>query len=112
MLLYRIKCSAGAAPLAGFIYLIFNSRFDWLKGTLGLVVHTARQKLDSESSRYRSTAPVPRQWLLPPADSPRLGIHHANMPRAPRIAGCTPRSPWAYAPACRTELLPVRRPRS
>jgi acyl-lipid omega-6 desaturase (Delta-12 desaturase) len=43
--MYRSKCSVVAAPLAGFIYLIFNPRFTWLKGTIGLVAHTVRQKL-------------------------------------------------------------------
>ena len=43
--IYRIKCSVRAAPLAGFIYLIFNPRFTWLKGSIGLLVHTVRQKL-------------------------------------------------------------------
>lgn len=43
--MYRVKCSVAAAPLAGFIYLIFNPRFTWLKGSIGLVAHTLRQKL-------------------------------------------------------------------
>ncbi|HVW70291.1 MAG TPA: fatty acid desaturase [Steroidobacteraceae bacterium] len=42
--LYRFKCGVAAAPLAGFIYLIFNPRFTWLKGSIGLVLHTVRQK--------------------------------------------------------------------
>jgi len=42
--MYRSKCSVIAAPIAGFIYLIFNPRFTWLKGTIGLLIHTARQK--------------------------------------------------------------------
>ncbi len=43
--LYRFKCGVIAAPLAGFIYLIFNPRFTWLKGTLGLLSHIVRQKV-------------------------------------------------------------------
>lgn len=43
--LYRSKCSVVAAPLAGFIYLIFNPRFTWLKGSIGLVAYTVRRKL-------------------------------------------------------------------
>jgi acyl-lipid omega-6 desaturase (Delta-12 desaturase) len=43
--MYRNKCSVVAAPLAGFIYLIFNPRFTWLKGTIGMIVHTIRQKV-------------------------------------------------------------------
>ena len=42
---YRCKCSVLAAPLAGFIYLIFNPRYTWLKGTIGLVIHTLKRKL-------------------------------------------------------------------
>jgi len=43
--MYRFKCSVVAAPLAGFIYLIFNPRFTWLKGSIGLLIHMLRQKL-------------------------------------------------------------------
>lgn len=43
--LYQSKCSVAAAPLAGFIYLIFNPRFTWLKGSIGLVIYTVRRKL-------------------------------------------------------------------
>ncbi|MGC8520016.1 MAG: fatty acid desaturase family protein [Steroidobacteraceae bacterium] len=42
---YRIKCSVLAAPLAGFVYLVFNPRFTWLKGSIGLLIHVARQKV-------------------------------------------------------------------
>jgi len=54
--LYRFKCSAAAAPLAGFIYLIFNPRFTWLKGTIGLVAHTLRQKLARPGVSLRAHA--------------------------------------------------------
>lgn len=47
--LYRYKCSAAAAPLAGFIYLIFNPRFTWIRGTIGLVIHTVRSKMSQPS---------------------------------------------------------------
>jgi len=43
--LYRFKCGVAAAPLAGFIYLIFNPRFTWLKGSIGLLLHVVRQQL-------------------------------------------------------------------
>jgi len=43
--LYRFKCGVAAAPLAGFIYLIFNPRFTWLKGSIGLVLYTLRRKV-------------------------------------------------------------------
>jgi acyl-lipid omega-6 desaturase (Delta-12 desaturase) len=43
--MYRYKCSMLGAPLAGFIYLIFNPRFTWLKGSIAFVVHVIRQKI-------------------------------------------------------------------
>ena len=58
---YRIKCSPMVAPLAGFVYLIFNPRFTWLKGTVGLVVHVIRRKfaqpgvsLKAHAATYRT----------------------------------------------------------
>jgi omega-6 fatty acid desaturase (delta-12 desaturase) len=43
--LYRFKCSVSAAPLAGFIYLIFTPRFTWIRGSIGMLIHTIRMKL-------------------------------------------------------------------
>jgi acyl-lipid omega-6 desaturase (Delta-12 desaturase) len=43
--MYRFKCSVVSAPIAGFIYLIFNPRFTWLKGSAALVAHVVRQKI-------------------------------------------------------------------
>jgi len=43
--LYRLKCSMAVAPLAGFIYLIFNPRFTWLKGTTAWLLHIIGKKL-------------------------------------------------------------------
>jgi omega-6 fatty acid desaturase (delta-12 desaturase) len=43
--MYRYKCSIAAAPVAGFIYLIFNPRFTWIKGSIELVIHIVRKKL-------------------------------------------------------------------
>jgi omega-6 fatty acid desaturase (delta-12 desaturase) len=54
--LYRHKCSIAAAPLAGFIYLIFNPRFTWLKGSLGLVMHIARKKMAQPDVTLREHA--------------------------------------------------------
>ena len=51
--MYRSKCSVIAAPLAGFIYLIFNPRFTWLKGTIGLIAHVVKQKLAQPSVPLR-----------------------------------------------------------
>jgi omega-6 fatty acid desaturase (delta-12 desaturase) len=42
---YRGKCSVMAAPLAGFVYLVFNPRFTWIRGSIRLLVHMARGKL-------------------------------------------------------------------
>jgi omega-6 fatty acid desaturase (delta-12 desaturase) len=42
---YRAKCSMLAAPLAGFIYLIFNPRFTWIKGSTQLLAHVLVRKL-------------------------------------------------------------------
>jgi acyl-lipid omega-6 desaturase (Delta-12 desaturase) len=43
--MYRHKCSIAVAPLAGFIYLIFNPRFTWIKGTIGLALHVIAGKV-------------------------------------------------------------------
>ena len=44
-LLYRLKCSIATAPLAGLIYVIFNPRLTWLRGSIGLVGHIVKGKL-------------------------------------------------------------------
>jgi acyl-lipid omega-6 desaturase (Delta-12 desaturase) len=54
--LYRGKCSVVAAPLAGFIYLIFNPRFTWLKGSIGLIIHTVKGKLAQPRISWRAHA--------------------------------------------------------
>jgi acyl-lipid omega-6 desaturase (Delta-12 desaturase) len=43
--MYRFKCSIPAAPLVGFVYLIFNPRYTWAKGSLGLLWHVLHSKL-------------------------------------------------------------------
>src|SRR6204780_2262632 len=43
--LYRYKCSLAGAPLAGFVYLIFNPRFTLLKGGLAFLAHVIRGKI-------------------------------------------------------------------
>jgi acyl-lipid omega-6 desaturase (Delta-12 desaturase) len=62
--MYRTKCSVAAAPLAGFIYLIFNPRFTWLKGSIGLVIHSVSQKLaqPSVSLRQHAASYQTRYW--------------------------------------------------
>ena len=42
--MYRGKCSIAVAPFAGLIYVIFNPRFTWLKGSIGLVSHIVKGK--------------------------------------------------------------------
>lgn len=54
--LYRGKCSVVAAPLAGFVYLIFNPRFTWLKGSIGMLAHTLRRKLAQPNVSLRTHA--------------------------------------------------------
>ncbi len=54
--MYRHKCSVAAAPLAGFIYLIFNPRFTWLKGSIGLLIHTLRRKVAQPAASLRAHA--------------------------------------------------------
>jgi omega-6 fatty acid desaturase (delta-12 desaturase) len=44
--LYRTKCSIALAPVVGFIYLIFNPRYTWIRGTIGLVSHMVRHKIN------------------------------------------------------------------
>lgn len=65
--IYRIKCSIPAAPLAGFIYLIFNPRFTWLKGSIGLLIHIIRQRLAQPgvSLRAHAASYQSRYWKSP-----------------------------------------------
>jgi len=65
--MYRAKCSVAAAPLVGFIYLIFNPRFTWLKGSAGLVVYTVRRKLvqPGMSLREHAASYRTRYWSSP-----------------------------------------------
>ena len=62
--MYRRKCSLAAAPVAGFIYLIFNPRFTWMKGTIGLVLHLIRRKVaqPAVSVREHAAAYRTRYW--------------------------------------------------
>src|ERR1700722_15588395 len=41
---YRRTCSIATAPFAGLIYVIFNPRFTWLKGSVALVGHLVKGK--------------------------------------------------------------------
>ena len=43
-------------PLAGFLYFVFNPRFTWLKGTVGLIAHVLKgQKPSTYTTRYWAT---------------------------------------------------------
>ncbi len=48
--------SIGIAPLGGFVYLIFNPRFTWLKGSLQLIAHVIRGKLRQPALSLRTHA--------------------------------------------------------
>jgi omega-6 fatty acid desaturase (delta-12 desaturase) len=54
--IYRGKCSIALAPLVGFIYLIFNPRFTWLKGSIGLVGHIVRGKVAQPNLSMKALA--------------------------------------------------------
>ena len=41
---YARQRSIWMAPLAGFIYVVFNPRINWLRGSIALLMHTARGK--------------------------------------------------------------------
>lgn len=53
---YRLTRHLLAAPLGGFIYLIFNPRVNWLKGSAGLVVHALKRKLAEPHLSFRAHA--------------------------------------------------------
>ena len=61
---YRWKCSVQAAPLAGFIYLIFTPRFTWLKGSCEFVLHVVSRKLSQPhvSLRDHAASFATRYW--------------------------------------------------
>jgi acyl-lipid omega-6 desaturase (Delta-12 desaturase) len=43
--MYRCKCSIALAPVVGFIYLIFNPRYTWLRGSICLLSHLMTSKI-------------------------------------------------------------------
>jgi omega-6 fatty acid desaturase (delta-12 desaturase) len=65
--LYHCKCSIALAPLVGFIYLIFNPRFTWLKGSLALVGHLVRHKIAQPGVSLKAHAATfkTRYWQSP-----------------------------------------------
>jgi omega-6 fatty acid desaturase (delta-12 desaturase) len=52
--MYRGKCSIAVAPFAGLIYVIFNPRFTWLKGSIELVGHIVKRKVAQPSLSIRA----------------------------------------------------------
>jgi len=55
-LMYRGKCCIAFAPFAGLIYVIFNPRFNWLRGSIGLVGHIIKGKLAQPRLSLRAHA--------------------------------------------------------
>lgn len=61
---YRLLRHITMAPVGGFLYLIFNPRFNWIKGSLALLSFVVRNKLRAPSRPLRSIARdfQPRYW--------------------------------------------------
>ncbi len=61
---YRRTRNIAVAPFGGFIYLIFNPRFTWLRGSLGYLAHVVTQKLarPQQSLRTASDTFTTRHW--------------------------------------------------
>ena len=62
--MYRGKCSIAFAPVAGLVYVIFNPRFNWLKGSIGLMRHVVKGKLERSnlSVKAHATTFQTRYW--------------------------------------------------
>lgn len=62
--MYRHSRSFWLAPFAGFVYLIFNPRFTWLKGSLEFVIHIVRGKITQPRERLGAHVASfkPRYW--------------------------------------------------
>jgi omega-6 fatty acid desaturase (delta-12 desaturase) len=54
--LYRWKCSPVLAPLVGFIYLIFNPRYTWLRGSCAFVAYVVSKKIQQPNVSWRAHA--------------------------------------------------------
>jgi len=50
---YRSTRHLVFAPLAGFVYLIFNPRFNWLKGSASLLIHVLARKIAEPHVPFR-----------------------------------------------------------
>lgn len=62
--LYRVTRHIAMAPVGGFIYLIFNPRFTWIKGSLALASHLLKGKWREPRRSLHSLAAdfQPRYW--------------------------------------------------
>jgi omega-6 fatty acid desaturase (delta-12 desaturase) len=54
--LYQRTRSFVIAPLGGFVYLIFNPRYTWLKGSISLVMHIVKNKIAQPTISMRAHA--------------------------------------------------------
>ena len=65
--LYRYPRNLYFAPLAGFVYLILNPRFTWIRGSIGLLAHVVRAKRaePGKSLRQHAAAYKTRYWNSP-----------------------------------------------
>jgi acyl-lipid omega-6 desaturase (Delta-12 desaturase) len=48
--------SLAFAPLGGFVYLIFNPRFTWLKGSVGFLLHVLKNKITQPGLSIKACA--------------------------------------------------------
>jgi omega-6 fatty acid desaturase (delta-12 desaturase) len=53
---YRYVRTLGMAPFGGFLYLIFNPRFTWLKGSIELLWHILRKTVTQPTVSMRARA--------------------------------------------------------
>ena len=53
---YRARCSVLVTPLVGFIYLIFNPRFNWMRGSIAFLLHVAGVSKSSRGVPLRERA--------------------------------------------------------
>ncbi|BES73356.1 fatty acid desaturase [Marinobacter nanhaiticus D15-8W] len=54
--MYRATRNIFVAPVGGFLYLIFNPRFTWIKGSLMLLSHIVKTKLKQPTTPIRTIA--------------------------------------------------------
>jgi omega-6 fatty acid desaturase (delta-12 desaturase) len=54
--MYERTRSIAIAPLGGFVYLLFNPRFTWLKGSIELLIHVVKRKSANPEMSWRAHA--------------------------------------------------------